>query len=54
MAERRQQTIIFGGKKKKKSGVYVAKRKAEEGKFSQWKTSDSKNFIFKLAKNENQ
>ena len=37
-------------KRKAKSGVYVAKRKAQEEKFSQLESSDGKNFIFKLAK----
>ena len=37
-------------KRKAKLGVYVAKRKAQEEKFSQLESSDGKNFIFKLAK----
>ena len=37
-------------KRKAKSGLYVAKRKAQEEKFSQLESSGSKNFIFKLAK----
>ena len=37
-------------KRKAKSGVYVAKRKAQEEKFSQLESSDGKKFIFKLAK----
>ena len=37
-------------KRKAKSGVFVAKRKAQEEKFSQLVSSDSKNFISKLAK----
>ena len=37
-------------KRKAKSDVYVAKRKAQEEKFSQLESSDGKNFIFKLAK----
>ena len=37
-------------KRKIKSGVFVAKRKALEEKFSQLVSSDSKNFISKLAK----
>ena len=44
-------------KRKAKSGVYVAKRKAQEDKFSQLESNDSKNFIFKVAqrmKRENQ
>ena len=44
-------------KRKAKSGVYAAKRKAQEEKFSQLKRSDGKIFIFKLAermKRENQ
>ena len=36
--------------RKAKSAVYVAKRKDQEGKFSQLESSDSKNFFFKLAK----
>ena len=37
-------------KRKAKSGVFVAKRKTQEEKFSQLVSSDSKNFISKLAK----
>ena len=37
-------------KRKTKSGVYVAKRKAQEEKFSQLESKDSKKFIFKLTK----
>ena len=37
-------------KRKTKSSVFVAKRKALEEKFSQLISSDSKNFISKLAK----
>ena len=37
-------------KRKAKSDVYVAKRKVQEEKFSQLESSDSKNFIFELAK----
>ena len=37
-------------KRKAKSGVFVAKRKTKEEKFSQLVSSDSKNFISKLAK----
>ena len=33
-----------------KAGVYHAKRKAQEEKFSQLESSDGNNFIFKLAK----
>ena len=57
VAERRQQRQLFGGKKERKSALYVAKRKAQEEKFSQLESCDSKNFIFKLArrmKRENQ
>ena len=36
-------------KRKAKSGLCVAKRKAQEEKFSQLENSDSKNFIFKLV-----
>ena len=49
MAERNQQRKIFGGKKERKSRVYVSK-KAQEKRFSELESSDSKNFIFKLAK----
>ena len=44
-------------KRKANQVYYVAKRKAREEKFSQLESSDSKNFIFKLAtrmKHENQ
>ena len=47
----------MGAKRKAKSGVYVAKRKGQEEKFSQLESSDGKKFIFKLAnrmKRENQ
>ena len=37
-------------KRKVKLGVYVAKRKAQEEKYSQLESSDSKNFISKLTK----
>ena len=37
-------------KRKAKSGVYAAKRKAQEEKLSQLERSDGKIFIFKLAK----
>ena len=37
-------------KRKVKSGVYVANRKAQAEIFSQLEGSDSKNFIFELAK----
>lgn len=40
----------LGKKGKAKSGVYVIKRKAQEEKFNQLESSDSKNFFFKLAK----
>ena len=36
--------------RKAKSGVYVATRKAQEEKFSPLESSESKNFLFKLAK----
>ena len=37
-------------KRKAKLGLYVAKRKAQEEKFSQLEICDRKNFILKLAK----
>ena len=37
-------------KREAKLGTHVAKRKAQEEKFSKLESSDGKNFIFKLAK----
>ena len=37
-------------KRKAKSGVCIAKKKAQEEKFSQLGSSDSKNFMLRLAK----
>ena len=50
VAESRQQRKIFEGKREAKLGIHVAKRKAQEEKFSKLESSDGKNFIFKLAK----
>ena len=50
VAERRQQRKIFGGKKESRIRCICCQKKSPGKKFYQLESSDSRNFIFKLAK----
>ena len=49
VAERRQQRKYLEAKRRVKSGAYIGKRKVQEGKFSQLKSSNSKQFHFQIS-----